>query len=210
MNSNRTIDHLVYAVPDFEKAFDDFEKLLGVRPVFGGHHTTKGTKNALINLGNECYLEILAIDEANQKIHSPRWMGIDLIQKPTMTRWCLKSEKLEKDAQILRNYDPKSGEISSGQRKTGDGKLLNWNMILPLAEPEVDLIPFMINWERDSVHPTANLEEKCCLVGMEFTHPNPDILKPIWEGLSLDFEIKRGEKLSISVQIECPNGIIEI
>jgi len=58
-------DHIVYAVTNLEAAIDEFEKLSGLRPVFGGYHTTKGTKNALVNLGNECYLEILAIDEGN-------------------------------------------------------------------------------------------------------------------------------------------------
>jgi hypothetical protein len=56
---------------------------LGVKPVIGGRHLLHGTKNALINLGNQCYLEILAKDEENPTFKGTRWMGIDLITQPT-------------------------------------------------------------------------------------------------------------------------------
>ena len=92
MNIGRKIDHIVYAVPDLSAACDELEELLGVRPIFGGYHDSQGTKNALLNLGNQCYLELLAVDEANTKIEAPRWMGVDLIQHPRITRWAIKSD----------------------------------------------------------------------------------------------------------------------
>jgi len=56
------IDHIVLAVPNLEEGILWLEKKLGVRPAYGGQHLTEGTHNALLNLGNNCYLELLAID----------------------------------------------------------------------------------------------------------------------------------------------------
>jgi hypothetical protein len=77
-----------------EEAIAWFEEQAGVRPVVGGKHPTKGTKNALVNLGNKCYLELLAADCENTSFSGNRWMGVDTIETPTMTRWSLKSEHL--------------------------------------------------------------------------------------------------------------------
>jgi len=82
----RTIDHIVYCVPDFEKALQFFKEEIGVDPFIGGRHLTKGTKNAILNLGNSAYLEILAIDTQNTNVMENHWMGIDLISSPRITR----------------------------------------------------------------------------------------------------------------------------
>ena len=103
---NRTIDHLVYAVPDLEKTMDSLENQLGVRPILGGTHPNQGTKNALLHLGGQTYLELLAIDTDNTTIQNGRWMGMDLIQKAQFTRWAIRSTDLAKDCSIVQNYNP--------------------------------------------------------------------------------------------------------
>ena len=153
MFQKRKIDHIVYAVPDLEEAIDDLENRLGIRPTFGGYHTTKGTKNALVNLGNACYLEILTTDEKNTSVKAPRWMGVDLAGPPQITRWSLKSNQLEEDSKILQDYRVEMGMIEGGQRKMTDGRLLTWDMILPLAAPRVELMPFMTDWQHSDIHP---------------------------------------------------------
>jgi len=206
----RKTDHIVYAARDLEAAIDEFEKLSGVRPVFGGYHTTKGTKNALVNLGNECYLEILAIDEDNVAVEAPRWMGIDLVKTSQVTRWSLKSNQLHQDSEILQKYQPKMGIIQGGQRQTNTGETLTWEMILPLAAPAVELVPFMTDWQHSAIHPTQNLPQECELIGLSFTHPNPAAIQEIFDELEVDIMIQQGEKMMIRAKIKSPNGVFEI
>lgn len=206
----RKTDHIVYAVPDLEAAINEFEKLSGVRPVFGGYHTTKGTKNALVNLGNECYLEILAIDEDNIAVESPRWMGIDMIKNSQITRWSLKSNQLNQDSEILQKHQPKMGIIQGGQRKTSTDDTLAWEMILPLATPAVELVPFMTDWQHSIVHPTHNLPQQCTLISLSFTHPNPAAIQQVFDKLGIDIMIEKGEKTMIRAKIKSPNGVFEI
>lgn len=206
----RTIDHIVYGVPNLSKAINQFEDLLGVRPVIGGAHLTRGTKNALLNLGDNCYLEILAKDEDNSGFEGSRWMGIDMIDEPKITRWSLRSDDLEKDSQILRKYAENLGVISKGNRKTADDKVLSWKMILPATFPEIDLLPFMTDWTQSDIHPTDSLEEGCKLESIHFYHPNPIEIQPLFDDLGLDYHVNKSEDIRISIEIKSPNGILLI
>ncbi len=210
MSMKREIDHFVYCVPKLETAMDSFENKTGCRPVFGGYHTTQGTKNALINLGNQCYLEFLAIDRDNKNITDSRWMGIDLIEKPTMTRWALKSSDLERENEILKAYNPQLANITGGQRKTPKGKMLKWQLTMPLPKPTVELVPFLIDWQKSEAHPTDNLPDDCELVGLEFRTPKPQLVSSIFEQFSFDTKVVKGNVSQIKLLIKSVKGIIEI
>jgi len=205
----RQIDHIVYATPDLEQSIEQIAEGIGIRPVIGGRHLTKGTKNALLHLGGKCYLEILAIDEESN-IEAPRWMGIDEISSPRVTRFCLRSHNLEEDAEKLTEYNTEMGVIEQGSRKMSDGGLLQWNMILPLAKPEVDLIPFVCHWPEESIHPTEKLEEGATLDYIRPSHPQAENLKAKYLSLGIDFEISKSEKPEIRVGIKGPKGTIEL
>jgi hypothetical protein len=204
------IDHLVYAVPNFEKACAAIEKLTGAQPVSGGYHKTQGTKNALLNLDDGCYFEILAIDAENENIAPPRWMGIDFIHKPTLTRWAVKSENMEKESITLEKYNSGLGEIMEGQRKTESGELLKWKMTKPLAEPEVEVVPFLLNWEKSDHHPSDKLPPSCKLLELNIGHPQPEKIQPVFQKLNLNLVIKKTHTPQIIATIKSPNGIIKI
>jgi len=210
MFSNRQLDHLVYAVPDLEVALDWFEDAFGIRPVFGGCHLNKGTKNALLNLGEQSYLEIIAVDQANKNFSAPRWMGVDGIIKPTLTRWAIKSTDLTSDSAVIRKYNSEMGAIAEGERKTSDGKLLAWEMVMPLAEPVVEPIPFMVDWQRSAAHPTDNMPQQFELLSLEFTHPQPAICSPVLKELGLNIEVVKSDKVSITARIKTPKGIVKL
>ena len=204
----RHIDHIVYAVPDLEEACKYLEWVLGVTPVFGGYHKTQGTKNALLNLGASCYLEILAIDDSNELIKDSRWMGVDFVNEARVARWAIKSDSLLEDQQNLRHYNPTMGEIFAGSRETPAGDLLEWEMILPLVNPAVELAPFMVNWSSSSVHPTEALSEVCALHSIEFGHENPKATQDLFESLNVDHDIKDANEAYITIQIEAKSGKI--
>jgi hypothetical protein len=206
----REIDHIVYAVPNLGKAIDDFESLTGIRPTFGGYHTTRGTKNAVVNLGNACYLELITIDEENKNILAPRWMGVDFIEKAQMVRFALKSDNLESDSAILQKYNPQMGEINGGQRKMTNGKMLTWEMILPLAVPAVEIVPFMTDWRKSELHPTDSMTRECTFIGFKFKHPNPEKIINVLNNLGMNAEVEKGAKVEIKAIIKSPKGIIEI
>lgn len=207
----RKIDHIVYSVLDLEAAIDDIENQLGVRPSIGGRHLNKGTKNALLNLGKGCYLEILAIDEENTEVKTPRWMGIDLIKKACITRWALKSNEILKDQRILRGYKTELGEIFEGERLTTNDSILKWKMTLPQAHPRVELAPFMVDWSDSKAHPTTNLKEECSLEQINFKAPKNNLkIRNCFKEIFNENTIRGSAIEQISIIIKGPKGLLKL
>lgn len=210
MNS-RQIDHIVYTVFNLEEAIDSFEQKLGVRPVFGGYHKTEGTKNALLKLDRGIYLELLAADDENKEIKPPRWMGVDVLTKEQITRWALKSDDLPKDAAVLQEYHADMGRIKGGSREVAGGGLLQWELIMPLSKPELEVLPFMVDWSSSEVHPFDQLPElNCQLKELYVKHPEAVKIKQCFEKLGVELRIEQSEEIEIKALIRCPQGIVEI
>ncbi len=203
------VDHLVYAVPDLEKAVTELEKKLGVAPVMGGQHRSQGTHNALVHLGNSCYLEIIAPDPSNKDFNGQRWMGIDLVTEPKITRWAVKSNDLERDSAYLSTVDPRLGELKGGSRKKTDGKKLFWKATITLPTPEVEVLPFVIDW-KGADHPTNSLPKVCKLIELRGMHPTPYMIEAAVHSLNIEMKMGVADPPSITAVIETPNGVVEL
>lgn len=201
------IDHLVYTTPHFHQTIQQIETQFGIPPTYGGKHLEQGTHNALLNLGNGCYFEILAIDPDNKKIPAPRWMGVDLVQSPTLTRWAIKSEELLRDAEILKAINPELAKTKTGMRERSDGTILNWELSIPLPSPEIEAIPFLLDW-KDSPHPTGTLPQHCELINFYVEHPQPEEIRAVFKKLNTKVKVEQGIALKLIAEIMTPNGKI--
>jgi len=209
--STRKIDHIVYTVSNLEAAIADLTTRLGVRPVIGGRHDTRGTRNALVNLDNGAYLEILAADDENTAVSPPRWMGVDVLTGPKITRWALKSDDLTADAAILKNTDPALGETKAGSRQRPDGSWLRWQLIMPTATPEVDVLPFMVDWSGSDVHPHEVLPDTGCgIINLFALHPEPGEVKTTLNTLGWDMPVLSAPEAGLRLVLRCPAGIVEL
>lgn len=177
-------------------------------PVFGGYHQTQGTKNALLNLSNECYLEVIAIDPENHEVTQNRWMGIDLLEEPKLIRWAIKSSDLKQDQEVLQRHDPEMGKIMLGSRKTTSGSLLKWELIMPLSTPEVEVIPFVLDWSQSEMHPTEALDTTPFeLNKMQLIHPEPKKISRVLNELEVEAEVIQGDVAEIHTVLQGPDNI---
>lgn len=204
------IDHIVYGVPDFEKAIADLTEKLGVKPVFGGKHVGFGTQNACVHLGDQCYLEILANDDQNTSFQGQKWMGIDMISKPSIIRWAAKSTELVRDSHFLREYDINHGCLATGERITPENDTLQWKMTLPTASSIIDIVPFLLDWSDSTHHPCDLLESTCKLLSIDFYHPHPEQIQPLFLALGIEKTIIFSSKPKISVIIRGRKGDITL
>ncbi len=141
-----TLDHLVYAVPNLTEACAAFAKTTGVTPTPGGQHLGRGTHNALVGLTNGAYLEFIAADPAQPAPEHGRWMGVDLVTAPTLTRWAIRNVDIEAFAKTLHTHRPDLSHLTEGSRRTTAGHTLAWRMTQPQPGPAVELIPFALDW----------------------------------------------------------------
>src|SRR5262245_27518909 len=96
------IDHLVWGGQDLELELARLQDLTGVRAVQGGSHPGEGTRNALIRLGHEAYLELIAPDPSQERPRRPRWFGLDTLASPRLITWAARSTDLERRADAAR------------------------------------------------------------------------------------------------------------
>ena len=205
----RDIDHIVYCVKKLDPVVDQLKNLLGIDIVIGGRHLSKGTHNAIFRIGKDAYFEILAPDPDNNKIVKPRWMGIDLIDKPTITRWAIKSTNLERDAHSLESYRSQYGQVEEGSRQLSNGEHLSWKLSDPLPNPKIEVVPFLLDWG-DSTHPSEELKSECHLKQIKVIHNDPSLISDVMTSLSIDIPILKGEHPRIEVELNTPKGLVTL
>lgn len=67
------IDHLVIGAATLFQGVAYVKECLGVDIPYGGVHMTMGTHNHLMKLGDEIFLEVIAINPDIERIEHPRW-----------------------------------------------------------------------------------------------------------------------------------------
>ncbi|HXK61590.1 MAG TPA: VOC family protein, partial [Acidobacteriota bacterium] len=123
---DQTVDHLLLGAADLESGIEWVENLTGVRALPGGSHPGVGTRNALLSLGRQQYLEIIAPDPAQPAFN----FRIDLraLTTPRFISWAAATEDLE----FIRKRGLEAGYRidgpEEGTRQRPDGRLLRWVM----------------------------------------------------------------------------------
>ena len=170
------LDHVVIGAASLDAGVAWVEQQLGVKPVPGGQHVAMGTHNALLRLGQRCYLEVIAIDPEGQDPGRPRWFSLDepemrvrLATAPALITWVVRTPSLAGACARV----PDLGEITPMTRNAFRWKIsvpesgsLAWGGILPTA----------IQWETgddgDVHHPCDVLPDSGCeLLSLRLSHP---------------------------------------
>lgn len=203
------LDHLVYAVPDLDRAVGELETLLGVRAVAGGGHPGEGTRNALIALGPDSYIEILGPDSAQGPPERPLWLGLEGLEAPRLTAWAVKGRDLEGMADRARASGVRLGAVIEGNRKRADGTLLTWRFTDPHAVVADGLVPFLIDWGA-SPHPAASAPGGISLAALRAEHPNPAGVRRLLGALGVNLPVTRGSRSALIAELETGNGLVEV
>src|SRR3982751_6588093 len=94
MSVRDAFDHLLLGVSDLDHGINWFEQRAGVRAVRGGVHPGRGTKNALVSLGEAHYLEIIAPDPAQAV--KDRQFQLSTLKEPRLINFAVDSLRLRK------------------------------------------------------------------------------------------------------------------
>lgn len=169
------IDHLVYATPDLANTIEALTDRLGIAPTPGGAHPGRGTRNALVGLGDGAYLEIIGPDPEQPMPTFPRPFGIDVLSTPALVTWCARPAlplEVVVEAASANGYD--LGPIVAMSRRRPDGVLLEWRLSVPdPSASEGGVLPFVIDWG-DATHPSVSLPSGVVLVELRLEHPEPE------------------------------------
>lgn len=206
------IDHLVIGAATLDEGAAYVRETLGVEMPLGGVHTSMGTHNLLMQLGNNIFLEVIAVNPAGGPVSQPRWYGLDdpyirarIKMRPALLTWVVNTDNL---AAILKQSDFDYGVATPVTRGH-----LNWLFGLPqdgrlLA---AGMLPYLIEWQTD-VHPSVNMADRgCTLNSLELRHPNPHWLGARLENISANqlvtvTDAGPTDGPVLSAQINTPDG----
>src|SRR5258707_4964572 len=94
------LDHILLGCNDLDRGIELVEQNLGVRAAIGGVHSGRGTRNALLSLGERRYLEIIAPDPAQHEI--VRFPQIRQMTDPRLLGWAVHPPDIAAIANRLR------------------------------------------------------------------------------------------------------------
>src|SRR5260370_39722275 len=121
------LDHILLGCNDLDRGIELVQEKTGVRPAIGGVHPGRGTRNALLSLGERRYLEIIAPDPAQREIvHFPQ---IRQLTDPLPVGWAVHPPDIRAIAQQLLNNQVAFQGPDDGSRKRPDGRVLTWKTI---------------------------------------------------------------------------------
>lgn len=209
MNAVPTVDHLVYATPDLTRGAEELNDLLGVRASPGGQHLGLGTRNALIALGPDTYIEIIAPDPAQPAPPIPRWFGIDELEHSRLVTWAAKGTDLEQLRASAARIGIPLGAVKRGSRRRPDGVELSWELTDPRASIADGVVPFFIDWGR-SPHPAQSATKGASLVALRAEHPDSHGVQRMLQQLGLSVTVESGTRAALIATIDCPRGRVEV
>ena len=199
----------MYATPDLQHGIETVERLFGVRATPGGEHPGRGTRNALISLGPEVYLEIIGRDPARPAPPQPRPFGIDDLKEPRLVTWVAKGRNLESFAKEAAHAGVKLGEVIDGSRQRTDGVVLSWRYTDPRTVAFDGLVPFFIDWGK-TPHPAGTSTSGASLIDLRAEHPHPEPVQQALDTLGLDLRVERGPRPALIATIHTPRGRVEL
>jgi len=170
------LDHILLGCSDLDAGIEFMEKLSGYRAALGGSHPGRGTRNALLALGGQRYLEILAPDPEQSDL---TWhKELSRLTKPALVGWALRDKDVATHAAHLRARGVECIGPLEGSRTRPDGQVFRWKSLM-LADDKSGILPFYIQWDEHSPHPSSEAPGACLLTdfhrsGHVIENPSPN------------------------------------
>lgn len=207
------LDHLVIAAATLEQGVDYVRSELGVEIPKGGVHKTMGTHNHLMQLGNNSYLEVIAIDPDGVIPERPRWFNLDyslmresLRHQPRLITWVVNTTDIDKSNQESAFPIGTATELNRNNLRwkialTEDGRLL-----------ANGYLPYVIQW-LSTPHPSGAMADLGCrLLSLDIHHNRADWLSSMLKSVAADHlviihSLPDSESAFLSASLETPSGI---
>jgi hypothetical protein len=203
------LDHILLGCNDLDHGIAFVQQHTGVRAAIGGVHPGRGTRNALLSLGERRYLEIIAPDPAQKGIDNERLSSILKLSSPRLIQWAAHVDDMDALAKKLKANGVNVEGPEPGSRKRPDGRLLQWKTLGVDAKPE-EVMPFFIEWRKGTAHPSVDAPSGCRLENFSAGDKDRAALTNSFQKLGLDVPVYRSDKPELHAKIIGPKGTLEL
>jgi hypothetical protein len=199
------MDHLVYGVPDLEGGIAQLEASTGVRARHGGQHPGRGTHNALLALGGRQYLEIIARDPGQAGATGLLFPDLNGLAEPKLIAWAVAVDSVAAMVERAKAANIETIGPLEGSRRTADGRLLAWKT-LRCAPQALAGLPFFIEWQAGTPHPSDQAPTGCRLASFTVGHPHGDAFGRILASLGIAVELQDAVEVNFAARLTTPKG----
>lgn len=203
------LDHLVIAARTLEEGRAWLEGRLEVPLQPGGEHKCFGTHNALLSLGPDAYLEVIAVNPQAPAPPRPRWFGLDtpglrerLEDGPGLIHWVTRVGTL---AGLDLAPFGEALPLSRGENR--------WTLTVPPdgSLPDGGVRPSLIEWHTPPP-PTRLPDAGVRLLRLTLGTPDPDALRALLNTLRFEgeVEVREAPQAELSALLETPQGLVTL
>lgn len=196
------LDHIMFAANDLDAGMAYVNAMTGSRVEPGGSHPGSGTRNGILPLGSNEYLEVIAPDPA-QALTGTLGEVLAGVGQPGIRTWAASTNDFESLASVVEAFGYRHRVIPL-QRTRPDGALLAWRLMFVSGHSFDRALPFFIDWQ-ESPHPSADSSSDCELAAFEIRLPQAKSLEKFCHAIGLEVSITTGE-LAMKAKITCPSG----
>ncbi|WP_407494067.1 VOC family protein [Pseudooceanicola sp. MF1-13] len=161
-----TLDHIVIAAPSLAEGVAYVRDLTGIDMPKGGEHPQMGTHNHLVRLGEDEFLEVIAVNPDAPAPDRPRWFGLDHpVQSPRLAHWVTRCTDMATTRPLLPDYHGPAMHLTRGT--------LSWLLTVPDdgTLPMDGAAPSLLEWKADPLPPTQMPGADATLTALTITHP---------------------------------------
>lgn len=193
------LDHLAVTAADLASGIAHTEAALGMSLGPGGHHADMGTHNRLLSLGQDVYLEVIAIDPNAPAPAHKRWFDLDAGRAaPALSHWICRTPDMDA---ALAKAPPGTGTPMHLARAH-----LRWQMAVPESGrlPFDDTHPALIAWHSA---PPILPDSGARLKRLTITHPQADLLRAVVTLNDPRVIYETGPAKALVAEIATPHGL---
>ncbi|KRC35986.1 VOC family protein [Acidovorax sp. Root219] len=206
------LDHLSIIAPSLKQGVAHVRDCLGIDMPFGRQHPDMGTHNHLLRLGDDVYLEVIAIDPAAPAPAQARWFGLDdrdavraaWDSGRRLRGWVARTQQM--DAVLAQH-----GHLLGRKTQLSAGAAPPYFFAIPAggALPLAGVAPSVID-RGQRPPPIASMPDLGArLVRFTIEHPEPDMVLALYASLGIENapHVEKSDRLHYRAEIRTPAGI---
>lgn len=202
------IDHVIVAIDTLERGIALLREATGLTPVFGGAHPGRGTQNAILSLGSGSYLELLAPNPSDAQ--GPRMVQMFAAARNlTPSGWALAAPDVDSVRALALRRGLPAGAVAPGARTRPDGSTLRWRTLNPWGWNNA-LLPFFIEWQASSPHPSRESPTGCTLTSITLRSAAADSLRQLFNRIAVPAQVEPAARDAMSIVLSCPKGEVRL
>lgn len=208
------LDHLSVIAPSLLEGVNHVRNCLDIDIPYGRIHAYMGTHNHLLRLGDDVYLEVIAVNPDAAPPKLPRWFGLD-DSHAIQAAW---DEGRRLRAWVARTTEigtflPQYESILGRKTQFSVGEVSFFFSLPPGGTlPQNGIAPSVID-RGDRPLPTASMADLGArLRTFTIEHPNPDEVTALYETLRVEGapKVQKGKSFHYRAEIQTPNGTKEL